>query len=302
MLNGASSPPDSTHPRGELRAWAGTHLALTRPEVSLVPRTDNRLKRRVRFCGDCGYALAPDNDGPCLMCQRFEQLRLDFVVPRPSALAEQRAAEGDTHASAAPDAWPPTVSEYRTILAGRQAGSTSTDAPQGRVVRTPGLTHRHVAPAPEVANAPDDGVAAPPVQHQRPVEGASSPPSKKAKRTPKAKGGRPRAPRTRQASRRAAEPDATPSSSAAPTSADRSATNSSEAALSPNEARRAEAAEVEPVPAPPDMALPLMQAVQVRRRELSSRARALLPSLVVVAMLAVSALVGAAVALLLSGL
>ena len=43
----------------------GLALALLRrdSEVSLVPRTDNRPKRRTRFCGDCGYELAPDNDG-----------------------------------------------------------------------------------------------------------------------------------------------------------------------------------------------------------------------------------------------
>ncbi len=265
-----------------------------------MPRMDNRRKRRVRFCGDCGYELAPDNDGTCPMCRRFEQLRIDFIVPRPSALAEQRAEGGHTHVSATPDEWPPTVAEYRAILAERRARSTSIDDPQGRVVRTPGLTHMHVPPAPEEANAPDDEVIAPPVQHQRPVEEASSPSPKKAKGGRKANGGGPRAARGRKASLPEGEPDATQGSAAAPTSADRPATNNSEAALSRFEHQSDVAAEMEPVPAPPDVVGPFTQGVPVRRREPRSRAGALWPSLVMVAILAASALVGAAVPLLLS--
>ena len=200
--------------------------------------------------------------------------------------------------SATPDEWPPTVSEYRAILAERRARSTSTDEPQGRVVRTPGLIHLHVPPAPGEANAPDDEVIAPPVQHQRPVEEASSPSPKKAKGGRKAKGGGPRAARGRKASLPAAEPDATQSSSAAPTSADRPATNSAEAALSRFEAKSDVAAEMEPVP--PGVVGPFPQGGPVRRREPRFRPEALWPSLVRVAILAASALVGAAVPLLLS--
>ena len=265
-----------------------------------MPRTDNRPKRRIRFCGDCGYELAPGNEGRCPMCRRFEQLRVDFMVPRPSALAEQRTQSGEIHVSPTPDEWAPTVAEYRAILAERRAGSTSTDAPQGRVVRTAGLTHVHVPPAPGEANASDDEVIAPPVQHQRPVEEASSPSPKKAKGGRKAKGGGPRAPRRRKASLPAAEPDATQSSSAPPTAADRPATNSSEAALNRTEAQSDVAAEMEPVPVPPDVVGPFTQIGPVLRQEPRFRAEALRPSLVTVAILAASAIIGAAVSLLLS--
>jgi len=45
-----------------------------------------------RFCGDCGYEFARDPTGPCPMCARFEQLRIEFAaVDRRSTPSEYRA-------------------------------------------------------------------------------------------------------------------------------------------------------------------------------------------------------------------
>ena len=52
-----------------------------------------------KFCGDCGYKFARDLTGPCPMCARFEQLRI------------QVAAVGRR----------PTPSEYRAVLAAQVA-------------------------------------------------------------------------------------------------------------------------------------------------------------------------------------
>jgi hypothetical protein len=52
-----------------------------------VPRTQSAKKPAIQFCGDCGYQLAPDSDGKCPMCPRFQQIRT-HVPP-----ARNRAAE-----------------------------------------------------------------------------------------------------------------------------------------------------------------------------------------------------------------
>lgn len=118
-----------------------------------MPRTDYRRKRANKFCGDCGYELARDNDGTCPMCPRFEQLRLESTVPTPGDLAAHGAEARDTNVAAAPDAWPPTVAEYRAILAERRARSTPTDQSRGRVIRTLGLTQTLVPHPPGAVDA-----------------------------------------------------------------------------------------------------------------------------------------------------
>lgn len=91
--------------------------------------------RRVRFCGDCGYELARDNDGTCPMCRRFEQFRLDFSVPRPSDVAAHRAGSRRTDVPGAPDEWSPTVAEYRALLAERRLRSASPGYHAATVIR-----------------------------------------------------------------------------------------------------------------------------------------------------------------------
>ena len=87
------------------------------------------------------------------MCPRFEQVRLDFAVPRPSELAGHRADV----LRASPEDWPPTPSEYRALLAERRGGSAG-DLAAGSVIRTPELRQVR-APAPRNdANTPDDGL------------------------------------------------------------------------------------------------------------------------------------------------
>jgi len=271
-----------------------------------VPRTENPKKRAIRLCGECGYELAADSDGTCTMCPRFEQLRTDFTVPRPSDLAAHRASVRDTDGSAAPDEWPPSVAEYRAILAERRGGSTSADQSHGRVIRTPGLRQIRVPPPPGSAIAADDEVLAAPISPRRPGQEPSSTPPERA-RVRKGKDGdrraARRAARVRAGSPPAAEenrPHPRPSSLAARTSADLTATDSLAAPPRGPEARRDVA--VESVPAPRQFARPLMHAAPVRRVESGSRARyAAGRSLVTVTVvLAASALIGVLVPLVLS--
>ena len=46
-----------------------------------------RKKAAARFCGECGYELAPDSTGECPMCARFAQFRSEVTVPPRSELA-----------------------------------------------------------------------------------------------------------------------------------------------------------------------------------------------------------------------
>lgn len=263
-----------------------------------MPRTEKPKKRAIRFCGDCGYELAPDNDGTCPMCPRFEKLRIDLIVPRPSDLAAHRAEVRETDVSAAPDEWPPTVAEYRAILAERRVGSTSADQSRGRVIRTPGLTHIRVPPPPGSANAADDEVLASPVPPRPPGQEPSSTPPKKAKGRKGKDIGR-RAARSLPAAEEN-RPPPTPSSSAARTSADLPATDNSAAPPKGPEAQSVVAVATESVPTPRQPARRLMHAAPVRRVESRSRAGATRPWLVTVAVLAVSALIGGLVPILLS--
>ncbi len=110
-----------------------------------MPRTQNRSRTSIRQCAACGYELSPGHEGPCPMCPRFDQLRVDFTMPRPSELSmpRSRADVGPDRVDA--EAWPPTPSEYRAILAERrrrlsaEAGTSS----QPGVIRTPGLVRAH---------------------------------------------------------------------------------------------------------------------------------------------------------------
>jgi hypothetical protein len=109
-----------------------------------VPRTQNRSNTSVRHCAACGYELSPGHDGPCPMCPRLDQLRADFTMPRPSELSASARSSGAT-TDVDSDAWPPTPSEYRVILAERRrrlSADAGTAATRG-VIRTPGLVRAH---------------------------------------------------------------------------------------------------------------------------------------------------------------
>lgn len=112
-----------------------------------MPRTDNSRKGAIRICADCGYELALGHDGPCPMCPRFEQLRVDFAMPRPSELAAHRAALRGAHSGASGDQQL-TPSGYRALLAERRLGSVSDGEAHGRVVRTRALTQARVLAPP----------------------------------------------------------------------------------------------------------------------------------------------------------
>ena len=231
-----------------------------------MPRTEYRKKRAIRFCGDCGYELAPDNDGTCPMCPRFEQLRLELAVPRPGDLGAHRANARHTNVSAAPDEWPPTVAEYRAILDERRAASTSTDQSRGRVIQEPVLRQTRVPQPPGAANAAGDEVLAPPVQPQPPGKEPSSTSLKKGRIV-------------RVGGRRA--------------------TDNSKAQPKRLEAQTVAVAATS-VPSPRQPARRLMQAAPARRVVTRSRDGATRPWLVPVAVVAAGALIGIVVPILLS--
>ena len=237
------------------------------------------------------------------MCPRFEQLRIDFTVARPSDLAAQRAEARDTHLSAAPDEWPPTVAEYRSILAERRRRSTSADQSRGRVIRTPGLRQIRGPPPPGSANAAGDKDWASPVPPRPSEQEPSWSPPKTAKGREGKDDGR-RAARVRARSLAAAEKDGpprAPSSLAAPTSADLAATDNSAAPPKGPETQSVVSVATESgVPTPRQPARPLMQAAPVRRVDSGSRAGVSRPWLVTVAVVAVGALIGTVVPILLS--
>lgn len=162
-----------------------------------MPRTEHRRKRAVRFCGKCGYELTLGNDGICPMCPRLSQLRRDFTTPKPDSAQHSRPSP-ETAPSPGPNEWPPTVDEYRAILAKRRARSASPAQGLGSVVRTPGLTR---------SNAPGDKGAAPIAAGQLPAPAPLTP-----KRQPLAAHAKPKGrkkdvgrPAARPAARRAAQ-------------------------------------------------------------------------------------------------
>lgn len=268
-----------------------------------MPRTDNPKKRAIRFCGDCGYELAPQHDGPCPMCPRFEQLRMDFAVPRPSELATRRA-ETAHMVSVSPGDWPPTPSEYRAILAERRLGSTSAeDMAVARVIRTPGLTQIRVPAPPPGTNAPGDDDLSAPSTEPKPARRESSPTSSKKPKGRRGKGGDRRAARARARAPASQEnvPSAVPSSSAAPGSADDVPATNDTAGVRRNLEAPVGAIASDWVPTPGAVARYSPQTVPLRRRAFRSRTVAAGPSLVAVAIVvAGSALIGAAIPILLS--
>jgi hypothetical protein len=130
------------------------------------------MRRSVdRFCRDCGYEFPRDDtDGECRMCPRFEQLRIDPAVPRPSELASRQARSGETIDSGPvpSEDWPPTPAEYRAVLAARRASTPSANrqgrGPAATVIGTPAL--------PRPANSAIEG-------HTAASAGGPPPPPKK---------------------------------------------------------------------------------------------------------------------------
>ncbi len=108
-----------------------------------------RKAAAARFCGDCGYEFARDSTGDeCPICPRFEQLRTEFAVPRPSELARLHSRPEErldaNHPVASADRLP-TASEYRALLAASRASIASANGgsggPVATVIRTPSLRH-----------------------------------------------------------------------------------------------------------------------------------------------------------------
>ena len=191
-----------------------------------MPRTESPKKRQTRFCPDCGYELARDNDGPCQMCARFRQLGLDFIVPRPSDLAAHRPGSRNTDVSGVPDEWPPTVAEYRAILGERRLRSDSPGQHAATVIRMAAMRQTQVPPPPRGATAPDDGALTSPAKPKPPAKAQALPSPQKAKAR-RGQGKSRRAARARVRSSRAPEtmtPPATASSSALVESGDVPAT------------------------------------------------------------------------------
>ena len=269
-----------------------------------MPRTESPKKRKVRFCGDCGYELARDNDGTCPMCRRFEQLRLDFTVPRPSDLATHRPGSGTADVSGGPEEWPPTVAEYRAILAERRLRSGSLGQPAAPVIRTPALRQSQVPSQPQGANAAGDGDSAPPAARKPLAKGTASPPPMKAEAR-RRKGKSRRAARARVRSTGALEtatPPATARSSASVEPGDVPATPSSSTppkAVGALSDTAPASTGSETLALQRQSARPLVPAGPVRHRARRSRRVMPLPSVISVAILLASALIGAAVPILL---
>lgn len=117
-----------------------------------------------RFCDDCGYELAADSDGNCPMCPRFEQLRMDFTVPRPSELAGlamhgPKSLDADLPAGSAERR--PTAAVYRGIIAAHRARSGSTGESAGTVIGKRGLRQPRAAPKERTAPPPDNSTGQP---------------------------------------------------------------------------------------------------------------------------------------------
>ena len=268
-----------------------------------MPRTENSKRRGIRFCGDCGYELARDNDGTRPMCRRFEQLRLDFTVPRPSDLAAQRAGSRDTDSSEVAEGWPPTVAEYRAILAERRLRSGSSGQDSLAVIRTPALKQSQLPSPPQGATVQEDGVVPPSLPAPPANDLASaSPLTAKAKRAAKAENRRSARARVRSLARpEITNPPATGTSTApvelggvaatpCPSTSPKAvwalgvtAAGTRDEALTPEQETR-----------------PLTEAGSVRDRVLRSGAMVPLPSLTTVTIVVASGLMGVAVAVLMS--
>ena len=271
-----------------------------------MPRTENLKKSRVRYCGDCGYELAPDHAGTCPMCARFQQLRIDFTVPRPSDLAAHHVETLGTR-PVAPQGGPPTIAEYRSILAERRLASGSTPQSAATVIRTPELT-RPIIPSPlRGAPAPGDDALAEPIA---PAKDLASPSPKKprtSKKTSPRRGqgeSRPVAAGRDRSARRAKKTDspAAASSWIPRESAHVPATPRPSAppkGLKPPSVR-AEATGDQTLATSQRAARALMQAVPAPRPVSRSSMGVTWPSIITVAIVVLSGLIGAVVPILLS--
>jgi hypothetical protein len=137
-----------------------------------VPRLLGSKSTAPRLCPTCGYKLAGGRDEACPMCARFEQLRTEFAVPRPSELASLR-----THDNESPDAnqppvsfdRSPTASEYRAAFAAQRARAASAGRASAGVLRTRELrqpasrrTESPTTPPVGDPSAPPDGLSGAP--------------------------------------------------------------------------------------------------------------------------------------------
>ena len=161
-----------------------------------------RKKAAAPFCGDCGYEFTRDETGECRMCARFEQLRVESAVLRPSELASRQtpSAEPIDISDPVPSIeWPPTPSEYRAILAERRARTPSADGqsrePAATVIGTLALGR----PANSGMETPTAGSA------------GESPASPKKKSTARRKSPSPAPPKKKSTARRKSRPAAAPS-------------------------------------------------------------------------------------------
>jgi hypothetical protein len=262
-----------------------------------VPRTQKGKKPAIGYCAECGYPLAPDGDGTCLMCPRLQQMRIGFTVPRPSELGAHRLPVLGTNETAALDDWPPTVAEYRAILAERRV-STSADPSRGRVIETSEL--RQIRVRPVSLSEADLDAPAPPVP-SRVGLAASSPARGVGAKRSKGKRGNRRAARPRAPLPSVDEnkPGLALKPSAGQQSADSPVTDDVAAAPDDPEAQGASAVTAESVSTPRHTPRPRMDLAPMRS-ESRWRSEARGPWLVTVAVVAGSALIGLMVALFLS--
>ena len=211
-----------------------------------------------------------------------------------------RPGSRNTDVSEVPDEWPPTVAEYRAILAERRLRSDSPGQQAATVIRTAAMRQTQVSPPPRGATAPGDGALTSPAKPKPPAKDQASPSPQKAKAR-RGQGKSRRAARARVRSSGAPAtmtPPATASPSARVESGDVPATPGSSTppkavgALSVTAA--ATGSEM-----PRQGARPLMQAGPVRHRALRSRTVVPLRSVITVAIVVASALIGVAVPILL---
>ncbi len=268
-----------------------------------MPRTESPKKRSVRSCGDCGQELVLDNDGTCPKCRRFEQLRLAFIVPRPSDLTTtHRPGSQDVKVSGGE--MPPTVAEYRAILAERRQRSASLAQHDAMVIRTHALRQSQVSSRPQGANAPGDGAPAAPTAPEPLGKDLSAHPPMKAK----ARGGEGKSRRAARARVRSSRKLKATTPSAAASSSDPVQSRGVRAAPSSSMPPKAIGAlsdtapptGTDPLALPRQVAHPLMGAGPVRHRALGSRT--VVPFVINVAIVVTSVLIGVAVSILLSSL
>ncbi len=98
--NNAVTEVNTRAPEANTASLLGAQATVEASTDRLQPAT--RQKRSIRFCGDCGYELARDNDGACPMCARFEQLRVDLAAHRAGTLDTNVSVGAEDFASHRP--------------------------------------------------------------------------------------------------------------------------------------------------------------------------------------------------------